>query len=323
MINYNNFEKIKKIVYDKLVDKTESRSYEELSEDLFGEGNFYSSCEVRKRMYGMLRLIKILENAETVNNQTRILCISDCHCPFELPIETFNDYVGKVDILHLNGDIFDMQSISKFSKSYRIPVMEEILSGREYIINLINLIKPKKVIANYGNHELRFERFLSAKLENDLVELMPNTVLDLVFFEGVNRYDKRKNVKEYYEPLTKVFPNIEIEYTKNWWNKIGETIFCHPLAFKSVPMGTSEKAMQWFRNEGEIFTSLVMAHTHRVGEYTIGSTTLYEQGCCCDIKKCSYSGGRFVNSQKEGFLYLIQDDKGKVIKNASQLVCLN
>ena len=31
--------------------------------------------------------------------KTRILCISDTHFPFAKPIETFCDYVGRVDIL--------------------------------------------------------------------------------------------------------------------------------------------------------------------------------------------------------------------------------
>ena len=58
---------------------------------------------------------------------TRVLSISDLHFPFAKPIETFSKYVGRVDILQLNGDIFDCQSISKFSKSYRIPCIEELV----------------------------------------------------------------------------------------------------------------------------------------------------------------------------------------------------
>lgn len=41
------------IVYGKLVDHTIDDDYDELSERLFGEGNCYSSSEVRKRVYGM------------------------------------------------------------------------------------------------------------------------------------------------------------------------------------------------------------------------------------------------------------------------------
>lgn len=75
---------------------------------------------------------------------TRVLSISDLHFPFAKPIETFSKYVGRVDILQLNGDIFDCQSISKFSKSYRIPCIEELVEGRQYIIDLIDYINRRR-----------------------------------------------------------------------------------------------------------------------------------------------------------------------------------
>ena len=81
--------------------------------------------------------------------------------------------------------------------------------------------------------------------------------------------------------------------------------------------------MNFFRNEGYVFTSLVMGHTHRIGEYTIGNTTIYEQGTCSETSKQSYLDGKLVNSQKEGFLYLCQDDNGKVIRDKSRLVVLD
>lgn len=45
----------------KLVDRTVDDDYEELSERLFGEGNCFSSSEVRKRMYGMKAIIEAIE----------------------------------------------------------------------------------------------------------------------------------------------------------------------------------------------------------------------------------------------------------------------
>lgn len=57
----SKYDDIKKIVEDKLINKTEQRSYEELSEHLFGEGNCFAESEVRKRMYGMKRLIEIID----------------------------------------------------------------------------------------------------------------------------------------------------------------------------------------------------------------------------------------------------------------------
>lgn len=65
------YEEAKQIVEDKLINKTEYRTYEELSEILFGEGNCFNESEVRKRMYGMKRMIELhdkYENNSTPNN---------------------------------------------------------------------------------------------------------------------------------------------------------------------------------------------------------------------------------------------------------------
>lgn len=56
-----SYKEIKQIVEDKLVNKTEYRTFEELSETLFGEGNCFNDSEVRKRMYGMKRVIDVIE----------------------------------------------------------------------------------------------------------------------------------------------------------------------------------------------------------------------------------------------------------------------
>lgn len=254
---------------------------------------------------------------------TRILSISDLHVPFQLPISTFDDYVGKVDILQINGDVGDCQAISKFSKVYRVSPMEELIETRKYLIELIDFIKPKKVVVTYGNHDLRFQNYFANSLDTDILELMPKTSLELIFEDGFKHYNKRERIKVEYKPLCEVINDVEIEYTDNWFCQIGKTIFCHPLAFNSGIMKTAENAMGYFRNEGYTFTSLVMAHTHRVGEYVVGNTTLYEQGCCCDTKQNNYGDGRLTRSQKEGFLFIAQDADGNVIRDKTRLVCLN
>ena len=252
----------------------------------------------------------------------RILSCSDFHFPFNLPVEIFSDYVGRVDILQLNGDIVDMFAISRFPKSYRISPMEEIIGCRQYIIDLVEYLAPREVVVTYGNHESRFGMYFAKNLDSDLLELMPETALDLIFDDGFTHYDKKSKSKVWYEPLGRVFSGIRVEYAKNWFCQIGKTVFCHPRAFSSGIMKTSEKAMLWFRNEGFDFDCLVMAHTHRMGEYLIGNTVIYEQGTCCDIAKNDYNNGALVNSQKQGFLYLCQDSGGNLVKGKTRLVAV-
>lgn len=253
---------------------------------------------------------------------TSILSISDLHVPFQLDYALLEKYKN-VDILQINGDVSDMQAISRFSKSYRVSPMEEIIQTRKYLIDLIEYINPKKIVITYGNHDIRFQSYLSKNLDSDLLELMPQTSLELIVVDGFRHFNKREKAKIEYKPLQEVFDNIEIDYTNNWYCQIGDCIFCHPTAYSSGILKTAEKAMLWFRNEGFDFKNLIMAHTHRSGQYTIGSTTIYEQGAFCDVEKNNYSNGKLFNSQKEGFIFLCQDNNGNTIKDKTKLVVLN
>lgn len=286
-------------------------------------GKQYGESAYRKEYAAFNRGRQYERNRKMSKVRNRILCISDTHVPFQLPVDTFSDYAGVTDTLVLNGDISDCQAISRFPKVYRVDPMEEIIQTRTYLIELIELIQPKKVVVVEGNHDVRFEAYIAKALDNSLVELMPRSSLEWIFVDGFNHYNKQLKTKTHYEPLANVFDNIEIDYAANWFCVLGKTIFCHPLAFNGGIMKTAEKAVQYFRNESYIFSTLVMAHTHRLGEYKQGKTTMYEQGCCCDVTKQHYANGRLVPSQKEGFLYLCQDENGEEIRDLTRLVSLN
>lgn len=283
----------------------------------------YSESKYRKE-YTVFSRGRKYEREKAMNEVgTRILSISDLHVPFQKPIETFRDYVNGVDVLQINGDVIDFSAISKFPKTYRNSPMEEIIEARQYLIELIDFIHPKRVLINYGNHDLRFQNYLAKNLDTDILELMPQTPLEIIVSDGFLHYNKKLRTKVWYEPISNVFDDISIEYTDNWHCKIGETIFCHPLTFKSGVMKTTTDAMQWFHNEGYQFTSLVVAHTHHLGEYVVGNTVLYEQGACCDTSKMVYADGRLSGSQKQGFIYIAQDKNGKILRDFTRLVCLN
>ena len=255
--------------------------------------------------------------------KTRILCISDIHFPFAKPIETFCDYVGRVDILLLNGDILDCAAISKFTKMYRTSPIEEMIGARQYLIGLIEYIQPKQVIATYGNHDSRLGAYLAKNLDTDIQELLPETALDYLFVDGFTHYDRKLRTKTHYDPICEVFEDIKIEYVSNWHCQVGDVIFCHPRAFASNPMKTAEKAMYFFRNEGKQFKALVMAHTHRVGDYKIGNTKIYEQGAACETDKMNYNDGMLINSQKQGFAYICLDKDGNNMEDKTKVVGLN
>lgn len=320
------YEDIKQIVNNKLIDKTDARSYEELSELLFGEGNCFNESEVRKRMYGMKRLIEIIENDKNgCNVANRILAISDLHIPFNLPIDTYKPYIGKVDTLVLNGDVEDCQSCSKFPKKYRIDVNKEMIMTRDFMIELIHMLSPKQVIIVKGNHEHRMGRYLSDRLNEDLMSIMPDSPMDLIVNDGFKVKDRINKTETWYAPIADVFreEGIEVSYTGEWWRKVGNTIFAHPLSYSSGMLKTTEKAVEYFLRNDRDFNAIVLGHTHKLGSFVQGNIKMYEQGCCCDLSKLDYGDGYLTLPGQNGFMYICQDKDGNIIDDLTKLVTLN
>lgn len=160
-------------------------------------------------------------------------------------------------------------------------------------------------------------------MDSDLLELMPETSLELIIEDGFRHFDKRNGTKIEYTPIKQMFNNIEIIYTHNWFCQIGDTIFCHPSAYSKGILKTSENAMLYFKKNGYVFKNIVMAHTHRVGYTKIGDTNIYEQGAFCDTSKMLYHNGNLVDNQKEGFVLITQDQNGETIFEHNKLIVLN
>ena len=284
-------------------------------------GNDFGECTYRKffTAFQAGRQYEQKKNSDGVYD--RILCLSDFHYPFTLPVETFEEYQGAVDTLILNGDLLDMQGISKFPKSYRVSPMEEMIGCRQYLIDLINMIWPQRVIINKGNHEVRFGTYLAKNIDSEMKDLMPETALDLIVNDGFHHYDKRACSKFWYKPLCEIYDGtIEVAYTGEWWCKYGKTIFAHPLAYSSGMLKTSEKAANYFYRVTDNFDAIVLAHTHKLGMYLQGDVTLFEQGTCSDVSQLTYADGDLTMPQQKGFLYICQDASGNLILPKTKLV---
>ena len=302
--------------------KNKEIDYDTMGELLFGE-KLYSSENLRKIIYGFNSWYDVLDNEYKYLVGKRILVISDLHVPFQLPVETFKSYRGNIDILIINGDVTDLSQISKFRGSRRNTPMEDIIETRRYLIDLISYINPKEVYATYGNHDIRFMNYLLRALDTDLVDLLPKTQIDLIFDIGFHHHNHSERTKIWYEPLSIVFPDKKIIYTNDWKLQIGDTIFAHPLAYNSGILKTSERAMDFFLRDGYDFKNLCLAHTHKSGEFDVGAIRLCETGCCCDIVKNNYNDGKLICSQKEGFLYMVQDNEGNTIRGLTKRIVLN
>ena len=280
--------------------------------------------QLRKQAVGYFEYDEYIHGCGGVAN--RILAISDLHVPFQLPKETFEEYVNIVDTLVINGDILDCQAISKFPKLYRISPMEEIITARQYLIDLIEYIQPKRVYLTYGNHDARMGNYFARNLDSDILELMPNNAIELIVEDGFRHYNKLTKAKTYYEPLADVFDRVGIEviYCGDWKVKIGKTWFVHPLSYRSGILSTAAKAKNFLQDtDTEMFDAVIMSHTHKVGETKIGNVYLFEQGACCDVNQMNYTDGKMQQPQKEGYMFICQDDEGNIIKDKTRLIELN
>ena len=315
----NRYEKIKRIVESKLVDRVD-KDYTELSEEAFGKA--YSSDVARRMFYGAKKVIDAIEEDKgRVNeDETRILCISDMHIPFNRDIKEFFKYKGKVDTLVLNGDIIDNYSMSSFTKMYRLSLVEELIQARELLIELIEEIEPKKVTVVTGNHEIRLGKKIADKIGSDLLDLMPRDALAFLFDTGFNYYDRIKKCKTVYTPIDEEV-DCEINYVGNFWTKEGKTIFVHPQAFRGTTLGTVGKAYDYFTAIGEDFQSIIMAHTHKLGMYVMNDKYLYEQGTCANLNHMDYQDLKLPkSSQVNGYMYIIQDKDGNLIYDKTKLI---
>ena len=315
----NRYEKIKRIVESKLVDRID-KDYTELSEEAFGKA--YSSDVARRMFYGAKKVIDAIEeDEERVNeDETRILCISDMHIPFNRDIKEFFKYKGKVDTLVLNGDIIDNYSMSSFTKMYRLSLVEELIQARELLIELIEEIEPKKVTVVTGNHEIRLGKKIADKIGSDLLDLMPRDALAFLFDTGFNYYDRIKKCKTVYIPIDEEV-DCEVNYVGNFWTKEGKTIFVHPQAFRGTTLGTVGKAYDYFTAIGEDFQSIIMAHTHKLGMYVMNDKYLYEQGTCANLNHMDYQDLKLPkSSQVNGYMYIIQDKDGNLIYDKTKLI---
>ena len=315
----NRYDKIKRIVESKLVDRID-KDYTELSEEAFGKA--YSSDVARRMFYGAKKVIDAIEeDEERVNeDESRILCISDMHIPFNRDIKEFFKYKGKVDTLVLNGDIIDNYSMSSFTKMYRLSLVEELIRARELLIELIEEIEPKKVTVVTGNHEIRLGKKIADKIGSDLLDLMPRDALAFLFDTGFNYYDRIKKCKTVYTPIDEEV-DCEVNYVGNFWTKEGKTIFVHPQAFRGTTLGTVGKAYDYFTAIGEDFQSIIMAHTHKLGMYVMNDKYLYEQGTCANLNHMDYQDLKLPkSSQVNGYMYIIQDKDGNLIYDKTKLI---
>ena len=65
---------------------------------------------------------------------------------------------------------------------------------------------------------------LSDKLNDDLLNLMPDSSLDLIINDGFKNADRRNKTEIWYSPIKDIFDGITVEYSGDWKCKIDKTL---------------------------------------------------------------------------------------------------
>lgn len=95
------------------------------------------------------------------------IVINDLHIPYHDKeavrlVKTFI-YDTQPEALFINGDLLDMFEISKYSDEGGKPVslIEEIEQGKAFLSELRNNLPDTRIVYIFGNHEHRFQTYLS------------------------------------------------------------------------------------------------------------------------------------------------------------------
>lgn len=282
-------------------------------------GKNYGESKYRKQ-YTAFTAGRKYERELSTRNGHRVLILSDFHVPYQLPLETFSAFKGRVDTLVIGGDFLDCQSISKFSKKYRVSLMKELVMGRELLIALIKMIGAKEVYIIDGNHEARLMRYASDRVDEDVLEVFPESPMVWIVDEGFNLHNHENGTTIWHSPIREVLPEYKIHYSKDWYCRVGKTLIAHPLTYSSSMLKTTEKAVNFFLRKEKDFDCVCLAHTHKLGSFHQGNIAMYEVGCCCDPDKVDYARGRLTLPQQPGFCMIVQDEDGAIIPNQSNTI---
>ena len=241
-----------------------------------------------------------------VNADTKILCLSDLHIPFENPdiIQHAIDNHGDADILVLNGDLIECYIVSKWPKHRYIPLRWEYEIALEYI-KMFSAKFPKVVLVS-GNHEYRLKSFFSSQIDPVISFMTDSDILGRLA-DGYAFDDEGKLTKAY---------NLDNVYYQggllNWYTRIGKTIFAHPRKASGIPMRSVELLDKYMEPREEGYENIVLGHTHKIGSIVRNRKLLIEQGCCCCPLDYEQDGKLAYSPASFGYAVVHQDKKGRV-----------
>jgi predicted phosphodiesterase len=220
-----------------------------------------------------------------------ILMISDLHIPYHDPkaITIALDYgrKHKVNTVYINGDLIDMALVSKFEPDLRKrSIKQEFAATKQFLVSLRKAFPHAAIYWAKGNHCIRWEKFLMAKVK----EIWDDDYFSLEQRLALN---EQKIILIDDKVLVKI-GKLTVAH--------GHHIFKGIFSPVSPARGAFMKAKQ----------SIIVGHLHRAShhpEITADGEVIscWSTACLCELKP-SYSPQ--VSNSQHGFAHITVEKNG-------------
>jgi predicted phosphodiesterase len=119
-------------------------------------------------------------------DRKKVLIISDIHLPYHDDKALFNALKfgldNEVDTIYINGDLLDFALISKYENNTTThSIKYEIDCAKVFLKGLREMFPKALIIYKYGNHDLRFDKWIRLKAPEllDIEHIMLSEILGL------------------------------------------------------------------------------------------------------------------------------------------------
>lgn len=228
-----------------------------------------------------------------------ILLMSDLHIPYHdidsLTIALEYGVKEKVNTIFLNGDILDFHKVSRFEADpKKRSVKQEFDAAKEFFRVLRKLFPTQEIYWLKGNHDLRYEKFLLAKVQE-------------IWDDPYYHLEERLRLNE--ERVHLLDDKVLV--------KAGKLAITHGHhVFKGIFAPVSPARGAWMKAKQNVIVGHLHRPSHHVETDMEGQITgAWSTGCMCEIKQ-SYSP--LVSNSQHGFAHVIVEGNGDfTVKNYS------
>ncbi len=225
---------------------------------------------------------------------TKCLVLSDLHIPYcrDDILDIVKKHAKEIKYLVLGGDVVDCESISVFDSLGQVDLTDEMIQAHNLLYEIQKLTPGVDRYIIFGNHEVRFEKYLACN-GGSLVDLHSNNILEEIV-GGFKYFNHQDNTTIGYS---------ELDYTviNDWKVQINDLIVCHPKSFSKIQGRTASNACDYFMNNGFNFESVYVAHTHKQAYVKEFDKHCYEIGCLCKVMPYATSGKLDYTPQNNGY----------------------